>query len=125
MTKARPIIRPATSKDLDQFYGEDRPGGSMRVVVVDLDGDIVGIAGLAYHDDQMVAFSVIRDPLRGYPLTIMKTAMRLKDMIIKYGGNVLAIASGGEINSDKLLERMGFSFIGDTEDGRAYRWQIR
>ena len=122
MTSPKPIIRSATSADLDQFYGEDKPSVSMRAIVVEIDGKVAGIAGMSYHDNQMVAFSKMDDELRKYPVTIMKAAKRFAGIMNKYGRNVFAIASCHEKGSDRFLKRVGFSFIGETEAGRVYQW---
>lgn len=107
------------------WYGDELPRQSMRALVADLDGEIIGIAGLVYHDDQMLAFSSIKDEMRRYPVTIMKAAKRFADIINKHGRNVVAVASCGEKNSDEFLSRVGFEFIGETRDGRLYKWRIQ
>jgi hypothetical protein len=122
MTSPKPIIRTATADDLDQYYGDERPGVSMRAIVVEIDGRVAGVAGLTYHDNQMVAFSKMDDELRKYPVTIMKAAKRFVGIMSRYGHNIFAIAACYEDGSDKFLKHIGFSFIGETEAGRVYQW---
>lgn len=90
--------------------------------MVELGGEVVGIAGLSYHDEQMTAFSRMDDSLKAYPVTIMKVGKEIVDLIKKHGRNVMAIASVDEPGSDKFLERLGFVFVGETEQGRVYQW---
>jgi hypothetical protein len=97
----------------------------MRVLVVDLEGELLGIAGLVYHPGQMLAFSSMKDEMRRYPVTIMKVAKRMAQMIERHGRSVVAVASNTAKNSDAFLQRVGFEFIGETSDGRVYRWQTR
>lgn len=125
MTSPRPIIRAATSADLDEFYGDARPSASMRAIVVELDGKVAGIAGISYHGDMMTAFSKMDDSLRSYPVTIMKAAKRFTGILNKHGRNVFAIAACYEKGSDRFLKRVGFTFVGETSGGRVYQWQIR
>lgn len=125
MTSPRPIIRTATAADLDEFYGDDRPSASMRAIVVELDGKVAGVAGISYHGDQMTAFSKMHDVLKAYPVTIMKAAKRFTDILNKHGRNVFAIAACYEKGSDRFLQHVGFTFIGETSEGRVYQWQIR
>jgi hypothetical protein len=122
MTSPKPIIRSATSADLDEFYGDDRPSASMRAIVVELDGKVAGVAGLSYHGDQMTAFSVMHDSLKKYPVTIMKAAKRFAAIMNKHGQGALAVASIDEDGSDRFLKHVGFTFIGVTSDGRIYQW---
>ena len=125
MTSPKPIIRTATLEDLNQFYGDARPSASMRAIVVDIDGKIAGVAGLSYHDGQMTAFSKMDDMLRDYPVTIMKAGKRFIRLIESHGRNVMAIASVDEPGSDRFLERLGFTFVGEIEQGRVYQWVLR
>ena len=120
-----PRIRSATQADIDSFYGDDAPGASMRAIVADLDGKIIGIAGMSYHDGQMTAFSAMRDEMKKYPVTTMKAARRFTKMLDQYGHNVLAVASCDIEGSSRFLEHVGFTFSGITRDGRVYKWGQR
>jgi hypothetical protein len=97
----------------------------MRVLVVDQEGELLGIAGLVYHPGQMLAFSSMKDEMRRYPVTIMRTAKRFTEMIERHGESVVAVASKEEANADAFLERVGFQYIGDSRDGRIYKWQTQ
>ena len=121
MTNHSPIIRSATLEDIEQYYGKPL-GNSVRAIVADLDGKILGVAGMAYHKDQMLAFSKMDDEMKAYPFTIMRAARKFAKMARKYGKNVLAVAACYEKNSDAFLRRVGFEFIGETSEGRVYKW---
>lgn len=123
MTSPKPIIRTATAADLDEFYGDERPSASMRAIVVEIDGKVAGVAGISYHGDIMTAFSKMDDSLRKYPVTIMKAARRFTDILNKHGRNVFAISACYEKGSDRFLERVGFTFVGETSEGRVYQWR--
>lgn len=120
-----PKIRHATAADLDAFYGDKRPKVTQRAIVVELDGEILGVASLNYFGDQITATSEMRDELKAYPLTIMKAARQFAEILNKHGGGVLAVASKEIPRSAQFLERVGFEYIGTITDGRVYRWQIQ
>jgi hypothetical protein len=121
----RPKIRHATAADLDAFYGENRPRVSQRAIVVELDGEILGVAALNYFDGQMTAISEMRDELQAYPVTIMKAARMFAEILDKHGAGVLAVASNEIPRSAQFLERVGFNYIGTVTDGRVYQWHKR
>ncbi len=118
-------VRYATADDLDQFYGQERPTLSVRGVVADRDGEILGVIGLAYQDNEMQAFSSMKEDMRQYPMTIMRAVSKFKTILKSYGANVLAIANPDEKHSDKLLESVGFQFVEDIAEGRLYQWQTQ
>lgn len=107
-----PSIDYATEADLLEYYGV-RPKYSVRALAVKIDDRVVAIAGLAIHEDRMTAFSDMRDELRPYKLTIMKTAKALMKLIDRHGVNVMAIASEDEPNSLAFLQRIGFKHCGE------------
>ncbi len=122
MTK--PSLRNATIEDYETFYGH-KPKVTIRAVVAELDGKVVGIGGIAYYKNQMVAFSEIRDDLRKYPVFIMKAAKRIAKLLDKHGKSAVAIACPKEGNSQAMLERVGFTKISSTEEQETYQWLSR
>lgn len=121
MKNHSPEIRTATARDIEAFYGE-RPPFTMRALVADLDGEIIGIGGVAYYPNKIVAFSEIKPKFRKYKKTIYKAAKMVCKIVDKYGASALAISSESEKNSGELLARMGFVHIGKTSQGDIYQW---
>jgi hypothetical protein len=111
-------IRELRKADIIEFYGKPF-AESMRGFAVDLDGELVGVAGVVYTDPIMV-FSEMKDSLRKYPKTIMKTAHRLKSILNKYESSLYAFANEDEKNSVNFLKRVGFVQL---EDG-VFKWQV-
>lgn len=117
-----PEIRYATRQDWINFFGKP-PDHSVRALVGVVDGEILGIAGLEYAGEQMTAFSCYRPESKKYPLSTMKMGKRLVKMIENYGKNVLALADKDEPTAPDFLERLGFVFVGNTAEGRVYKWR--
>jgi len=116
-----PNLRLGTRKDWMEFFGEP-PHNSSRTIVGEVDGEIVGICGLRYNDGFMTAFSCLNEKGAKYKFSIMKAGKMLLDMFEKHPGIIMAIAEPELPTSSRFLERLGFVFMHDSEDGRVYRW---
>lgn len=111
-----PNIRFLKKGDLKEF---DSMGFTVRGLAVELEGKIIGVAGIL-HSSPLQAFSSMDDKLREYPKTIIKVMRMFKNILSNYKSQVHAIASEKEYNSTKVLERVGFEFSHKTEQGRFY-----
>lgn len=116
------ILRPATADDLVSFYGH-HPRSTMRAVVAEHDGRILGVAGLMRTPNGLLAVSEITDELRRYPLVIMRAGRIIADMARKSAVPVYAVASDKEANSAAFLERLGFVCISESREGGLFQWQ--
>ena len=114
----KPIIRNMIKSDLENFNHE---GKSVRGLVVELDGKVIGYAGVL-HTVPFQAFSNMTKELRQYPKVIVKMMRRFRQVVDKYSLPVYAIASKGEGNSGKVLERTGFKYSHEHEFGSIYVW---
>lgn len=112
-----PIVRPATSADLAAFSTAPT-WGTIRAIVAETDGKVIGIAGLAYQGEHVIAFSEIRDELRRYPVTIMRAARRVLRMLD--GTGALAVANPEEQGARRFLTRLGFATVCDRTG--TFRW---
>jgi hypothetical protein len=116
-----PNIRKATREDWLAFFGEP-PKNSSRAIVGEVDGEIVGICGLRYNDGFMTAFSCLNDKGARYKFSIMKAGKMLLEMFKEHPGIIVALADPDIPTSSRFLERLGFMFMHDSEEGRVYRW---
>lgn len=117
----RPELRNITAEDYEALYGE-RPKVSIRGVAAELDGKVIGVAGIAYLPGQIMVFSDIRDELKQYPVFLMKAGRRFAKMLNKYGRYAVATACPKEKNSAEFLKHIGFTKIGSTSDEEVYQW---
>jgi len=115
MKSKTPLIRPLNKNDKWWFTHHDK---TVRGVVVELDGEIIGVAGVL-HTSPLQAFSEMSDKIRKYPKTVMKVMLSFKKVLEHYDLPMYAIANEDEHNSRKVLERIGFKPL----DGRMYKWQ--
>ncbi len=116
MASKTPKIRMALKSDVIALYGEPLPY-AIKGIVVDLDGEILGIAGVMYTYPKQ-ACSTMVDKLRNYPITIGKTAKRFSVILEGIDGDVYAKADPNEKNSGPFLERIGF----EKDDQGMYKW---
>ena len=115
-----PIVRSATRSDIIAFRGEPW-GQSFRCVVAELDGEILGVAGII-HSQPLQVFSSIIDKLQDYPKTIILMIREVKAMMKLYNNLlIIALVDSKRPTSTGLLEHMGFE---KYREG-IYRWPIQ
>jgi hypothetical protein len=102
-------LRPATRQDFIDFSGRP-PSSTMKVWVIDRDGDILGMGGLCFFESKCVAFSDIKE---GVPKkSVLRCALKVKEMIKEYGQEVWAIRDKKRETSKRFLEYLGFEHFG-------------
>lgn len=102
------------------FRGEPW-GQSFRGVVAELDGEILGVAGII-HSQPLQAFSSIIDKLQDYPKTIILMIREVRDIMNLYNDLlIIALVDSKRPTSAGLLEHMGFE---KYREG-VYRWPIQ
>lgn len=116
-------IRPTTQADIVAFSGH-RSQKTIRAFTVLLDGEVTCIAGVTIEPDGVMAFSDLREGLQVPKMTIYRYAKQLADLIRGWGLPAAAVADPNRPNSDRFLERMGFCYIIDSEEGKVFGiWQ--
>jgi hypothetical protein len=118
MESKNPNIRALRKSDIIEFYDEPFPE-SVRGLAVELDGVPVGVAGVI-HTNPLQAFSTMRDDLRKYPKTIVRTARQIKIILDSYNSPIYAYADEDEKNSVNFLKHVGF----DQLDDGVFKWQM-
>lgn len=118
MESKKPNIRALRRSDIEDFY--DKPfKESVRGLVVEFNDEPVAIAGVI-HTNPLQAFSSMKDSLRKYPKTIIKTARKLKTILDKYESPIYAYADEDEKNSVNFLKHVGFTQL---DDG-VFKWAM-
>lgn len=107
--------RPATRDDLIAFYGE-APRPTVRALVFEKDGEIVGIGGVKMEGGYFIAFSEIKAGAILGKQEIWRAAKEVARMIS--GLNVTVYAVPQSPASVPFMERLGF-----VSEGEAYRWR--
>lgn len=114
------VIRGANKADVIHLCGSQHTQ-SMRALVVEHDGEPVAIAGVL-HTEPMQCFSVMTDVVRQSPKTIVKTAIRLRDILNSYHYPIFAVANMNEKDSDRFLTFVGFNHFESTITHEVYQW---
>lgn len=99
-------MRLATHDDLMDWWGN--VPATMRALVVEDGGRILGVAGLAVMPDHIQAFSRFKDELRAHPFVLAKVAVLFKALLDDAGGAVMAVCSETEPTAPSLLRKLGF-----------------
>jgi hypothetical protein len=119
--KNRPIIRPATAEDLERYFpGVAKP--TVKAWVGELDGELLGIGGIAFCNGRWFGFCDLREKSRRYKLTIGKTAKMIMGEVQKQGIKfIYADVSKTEPGAMRWLQSLGFSL--DPRSMYFYRWE--
>ena len=107
-------IRPATSADVLAYFGEKAPQ-TIRANVLDVDGEVLGIAGYYLHGGNAVVFSDNKPDIP--KLTIWRQAKALMKSL-----RLPSVCFATE-TSGPFLKRLGWQFVEETDAGDMYKWQ--
>ena len=116
MTKVK--IRPASLGEWLAFYGE-QPKHTVKAIVAEADGEILGVAGLEKHPGFYVAFSDIGDKMRKHKKAILKAGKELVKLIDDCRLPVVSIQNEAEPTSFGFLTHLGFT---PTEEPGVLVW---
>lgn len=119
MTSKAPTLRPSRSGDFEALYGEPLRF-TIKAQTAEIDGQIVGIGGIAYIEGQPVLFSRMTDALRPHKKFIVRCARMAAVMARE--ARAAAIANPNERLSCKLLERIGLIWQGTAPEGEVYAY---
>lgn len=102
--------RFATAADIDKYYGE-RPAATIRAIVILIDDEPAGIAGLVLKrgGDRCLAFSEFKPELEPHLKTmpVLRAVKSAQRMILETPLPVLVY----DTTNPPLLERLGFTEI--------------
>ena len=112
----------ATRVDIDRFYPDIT--SSFRAWVVEIDGEAVGIIGLALTRPYACLFSTAEEPLKPFlkSMKILKLIKKVELLFKSRGIPVMAIAEPGLATAPKILKRLGFEEFGEIGDDDIYVW---
>ncbi len=113
--KTKLSVRAARRADIEAFFGQSVPV-SVRARVMERDGDIVALCGYYIAGGQAAVFSDIKD--KALPkLAVWREAVRFMKTIKV---PAYCIADDG---SAPFLERLGWKWAGDTNEGGLFQWE--
>ncbi len=103
------IVRPATVQDLIEYTGS-LPPCQIRAMAAEIDGKVVGIAGLAFlRNGAVLAFMNAEDVVREHRVKLFRNARRfIKEMAGKGLSRVNAICADDIEAAERFLEHLGF-----------------
>src|SRR3990167_1139980 len=108
--------RPATRQDINLFYPNLKH--TFKAWIVENEDRVLGIGGIYYDGDFIIAFSRFEPELDKYPLAKARGLKKIMEIV--GDKTCLAIADEKYPESTRLLERIGFKRI----EGRVYKWTL-
>jgi hypothetical protein len=118
--KNNPVVRPATAKDLERYFpGVAKP--TVKAWVGELDGELLGIGGVALCEGRWFGFCELTEAARPYKLRIARTAKMIMNEARKQGIRYLyASIDENEKGARRWVESLGFA--PDQRTLHLYRW---
>ncbi len=115
--------RWATREDFDAVIGR-QPPVTVQAIAALADGEAYAVIGIARMDGQWVLGSTYRPEFKRWLRhpTALKAVLKMQQIIRQRGVPVIAIADRNEPDSDRLMHRLGFEWVDETDDGGLYRW---
>lgn len=115
-------IRPANVRDVQAVYGHP-PKRSMKAYAATLDDKTIGVAGLYYFPDHLLAFSNILPEYRHLKVGMGKLALKLLEMLEESKVPVFAVADPEIKGSGDNLLKYGLDYYTLNDVGEIYVWQ--
>ena len=110
-------MRPLRKDDLMAYHGR-LPDHTVRGIVCELDGEVIGIACVVHNALAEVTLDM-KESLRSRPLAIGKAVIAVRKLIKEYPCKVHSITEGDDETEARFLEYVGFTKIED----RVFVWQ--
>ena len=106
--------RPATRSDIQFFYPQMTH--TFKAWVAEDDEGVLGIGGVYYQGEYIIAFSRFDKDIEKYPLAKARGLKKIMEIV--KDKPCIAIADERFPGAPELLERIGFKHL----DGRVYQW---
>lgn len=105
----QPIVRLATDDDVRAFYDGPLPL-TVKAWVADLDGKVIGIAGMVYdHGMPAYLFAGMKPEMKRYKRTIVRASKMVLDAFRHVPAG--AFVDPKIPNARRFLEHLGFRFV--------------
>lgn len=121
--KTPAIIRALTDSDFELEYGFEPPYPLTGLIMIDSEGDSLGISGAVSHDGIVWAFSRITPKGRKYPVNIVEMGKASRAMLNSFEDPVYAIASKDEKNAAGFMQFIGYKFAMNIDGQDYYKWE--
>lgn len=113
-------MRAATAADIETYYGVPQ-GPTLRALVAELDGQPIGVIGLARQGPVSRLFSEFRPELRPHlkSMAVLRGIKTVLRWVEAAKIPVYALAQCDEPDAHRLLKRLGF----EQRDDEVYLWR--
>jgi hypothetical protein len=116
------IVRPIKRGDFEAVYGYP-PSRTLKGFCAELDGRPIGVAGIYYLPDHVVAFCNVTPDCGRYKAAMASGYRKFKELLDGLAIPVVAIADPSIPSSENLLMRCGFKYLHKGPNGEVFVWQ--
>lgn len=121
--KTPATIRALTNDDFVIEYGYEPPYPITGLIMIDHQGESLGISGVITRDGISWAFSRITPKGRKYPCNIVDMGKASRAMLNSIETPVYATAAKTERNAGKFMEFIGYTFKMTVDGQDYYKWE--
>ncbi|HFI5583233.1 TPA: hypothetical protein ACGQTX_004233 [Raoultella ornithinolytica] len=112
-------IRYATRDDISSWY--EKVPGTMRAIVLEVDGEVQAFGGVMRREHRLVAFMEMKDDAPKYPVSMIRAACKaIKEIISTYSQPVYAVVDEEWKSAPRFLEYCGFIDSGLSENIKVF-----
>ena len=115
------IIRPIKRGDFEAVYGYS-PSRTLKGYCAELDGRPVGVAGIYYMPDHVVAFCNVTDDGRCHKAAMATALRKFSNLLNNMEVPVFAVADKDIPSSENFLMRCGFKYLNKGPNGEVFVW---
>lgn len=114
-------VRRATRSDIESFSGISQVY-SIKAIAAELDGEIIALAGVAFHKGRWLGFADLTEKVRNHKMHIMRGAKRFLNEMRQEGVKYIYVeADPNEHKAVEWLQSLGFEL--DHRTQYLYRWK--
>lgn len=107
--------RPATEEDICRWYGHSI--GTMRAIIVEVDGEPIVIGGVIHQQHCYVAFMDMKEIAKKYPVLLIKSSLKaIREIFHRYKQPIYAVQDTTLPTSARYLSYLGFVPAKGSED---------
>jgi hypothetical protein len=112
-------IRYAIRGDIASWY--EKVPGTMRAIVLEIDGEIMGLGGVMRRNNQLMAFMEMKDNAPKFPVSVVRAAHKaIKEIISSYNVPVYAAVDEEWKTAPRFLEYCGFIDSGIADNIKVF-----
>lgn len=112
-------IRYAKREDIASWY--KKVPGTMKAIVLEVDGEVIGLGGVMRRNNQLMAFMEMKDGAQSHPVSLVRAAGKaIREIIVHYKVPVYAAVDDEWKSAPRFLAYCGFIDSGIADNIKVF-----